>query len=56
MTNQEFKDLAKKNGEAVESLKYFDRKACTEYAQSMIRLAEEFRPVLTAGRGKGKGK
>jgi tripartite-type tricarboxylate transporter receptor subunit TctC len=54
MTDQDFREQAKKNGEAIESLKYFNRKECTEYAQSMIRLAEEFRPVLTADRGKGK--
>ena len=50
MESQELRDLAKKSGEAIESLKYFNRKECTEYAQSMIRLAEEFRPVLTAKR------
>lgn len=50
MVSQEFKDLAKKNGEAVELIKYFNRKECTAYAESMIRLAEEFRPVLTAKR------
>jgi tripartite-type tricarboxylate transporter receptor subunit TctC len=54
MTNQDFKDQARKNGEAIESLKYFNRKECTEYANAMIQLAEEFRPVLTARGGKGK--
>lgn len=57
MSNPELKELAKKNGEAVEAIKYFDRKECTAYAQSMIQLAEEFRAVLTADRPvRGKGK
>lgn len=50
MDDPAFKQAAEKSGETIESIQYFDRKACTEYAQNMIRLAEEFRPVLTARR------
>jgi tripartite-type tricarboxylate transporter receptor subunit TctC len=52
MSDKEFRDNAAKGGEAVKSFKYYNRQECTEYAQSMIRLAEEFRPVLSAKRPK----
>jgi tripartite-type tricarboxylate transporter receptor subunit TctC len=41
---------AEKNGEAVEALKYGDRKVCTEYALAMVDLANEYRSILTASR------
>ncbi len=50
MTDPEFRKEAEKSGETPKSFKYFDRKTCTEYANNMIKLAEEFRPVLTARR------
>ena len=48
MNDPEFKGAAEKGGESPKSFKFFDRKYCTAYANSMIQLAEEFRPVLTA--------
>ncbi len=39
---------AEKNGELKESLAYGDRKVCTDYAMSMIALADEYRAILTA--------
>ena len=50
MTDPAFKADAEKGGESPKSFKFISRKECTEYAESMIRLAEEFRPVLTAKR------
>ena len=50
MTDPAFRAEAEKGGESPKSFKFFDRAFCTEYAQSMIKLAEEFRPVLTAKR------
>lgn len=41
---------AEKNGEVPESLTYGDQKACTEYAMSMIALADEYKSILTAKR------
>jgi len=50
MNDPAFKAAAEKNGESPKSFKFISRKECTEYAQNMISLAEEFRPVLTAKR------
>ena len=50
MNDPEFKGAAEKGGESPKSFKFFDRTYCTDYANSMIQLAEEFRPVLTAKR------
>jgi hypothetical protein len=50
MEAPEFKEAARKNGEAVEALKYGDRKTCTAYALAMIELANEYRSILS---GKG---
>lgn len=50
MTDPAFLAEAEKGGESPKSFKFFDRKFCTEYANEMIKLAEEFRPVLTAKR------
>jgi len=43
-----------KTGAPVESIQYGDRKLCTSYAQGMIELANEYRPLLTAKGGKGE--
>jgi tripartite-type tricarboxylate transporter receptor subunit TctC len=48
MADPAFLEAAKKNGEAVELLKYGDRKVCTEYALAMIELAKEYRSILSA--------
>jgi tripartite-type tricarboxylate transporter receptor subunit TctC len=48
MENPDFKGAAEKNGEAVKSLQYGDRKVCTEYAMAMIELAKEYQPILSA--------
>jgi tripartite-type tricarboxylate transporter receptor subunit TctC len=50
MTDPAFRTDAEKGGESPKSFKFFNRQECTQYAQNMIRLAEEFRPVLTAKR------
>jgi tripartite-type tricarboxylate transporter receptor subunit TctC len=50
MEDPAFKEAARKNGEAVEALKYGDRKSCTAYALAMIELANEYRSILS---GKG---
>lgn len=51
MEDPAFLEAAKKNGEAVELIKYGDRKVCTEYALAMVALADEYRSVLTAKKG-----
>jgi len=43
-----------KTGAPVESIQYGDRKLCTRYAQGMIELANEYRPLLTAKGAKGE--
>jgi hypothetical protein len=50
MADAAFKEAARKNGEAVEALKYGDRKSCTAYALAMVELAKEYRSILS---GKG---
>jgi tripartite-type tricarboxylate transporter receptor subunit TctC len=50
MEDPAFKEAAAKNGEAVEALKYGDRKSCTAYALAMVELANEYRSILS---GKG---
>ena len=47
-TDPVYIDAAVKNGEVRESLTYGDRASCTEYANSMIALANEYQSVLTA--------
>jgi hypothetical protein len=44
-----------KSGAPPESLQYGDEKVCTEYANHMIELANEYKPLLTAKK-KGKKK
>lgn len=48
MEDPAFKEAARANGEAVESLIYGDRKSCTAYALAMVELANEYRSILTA--------
>ncbi len=43
-------DAVKKNGEITELLKYGDRKTCTEYANNMVALANEYSSILSARR------
>jgi tripartite-type tricarboxylate transporter receptor subunit TctC len=50
MADPAFKEAARKNGEAVEALKYGDRKSCVAYALAMVDLANEYRSILS---GKG---
>jgi hypothetical protein len=50
-----FREAFAKTGAPVEAIQYGDRAACTKYAQGMVELANEYRPLLTA-KGKGKGK
>jgi tripartite-type tricarboxylate transporter receptor subunit TctC len=48
-----FREAFTKSGAPAEALVYGDRKACTEYAQSMIKLAQRYEKQLTAKRGGG---
>jgi tripartite-type tricarboxylate transporter receptor subunit TctC len=47
-----FKEAFVKTGAPAEALVYGDRKACTEYAEEMVKLAKRFEKQLTAKRGK----
>ena len=49
-----YKEAYKKTGAPVETIQYGDRALCTKYAKSMIELANEYRPLLTAKGDKGK--
>jgi tripartite-type tricarboxylate transporter receptor subunit TctC len=48
MEDPAFKEAANKAGTSPDVLKYGDRASCTSYAQAMIALVDEFRPILTA--------
>jgi tripartite-type tricarboxylate transporter receptor subunit TctC len=50
--NPEFKKVFAKTGAPAEAIKYGDRAACTRYAKAMVELANEYRPLLTAKKGK----
>jgi tripartite-type tricarboxylate transporter receptor subunit TctC len=50
--NPKYKEEYAKTGAPVETIQYGDRALCTRYAQGMVELANEYRPLLTA---KGKG-
>ena len=43
-----YKEAFAKTGAPVEALQYGDRNVCTKYARSMVELANEYRPLLTA--------
>jgi tripartite-type tricarboxylate transporter receptor subunit TctC len=47
-----YKEAYKKTGAPVETIQYGDRALCTRYAKSMVELANEYRDLLTAKRGK----
>lgn len=50
MTDAQFLADAEKGGESPKSFRYFTRAECLAYANDMIKLADEFRPVLSAKR------
>jgi tripartite-type tricarboxylate transporter receptor subunit TctC len=50
--NPKYREEYAKTGAPVETIQYGDRALCTRYAQGMIELANEYRPLLSA---KGKG-
>src|ERR687895_223395 len=47
-----FKEAFAKTGAPVEAIQYGDRAACTRYAKEMVELANEYRSLLTAKKGK----
>ncbi len=47
-----FKEAFAKTGAPVEAIQYGDRAVCTRYAKSMVELANEYRSLLTAKKGK----
>jgi hypothetical protein len=49
--NPKYREAYAKTGAPVETIQYGDRKLCTEYAQGMIELANEYRTLLTAKKG-----
>jgi tripartite-type tricarboxylate transporter receptor subunit TctC len=49
-----YKEAYKKTGAPVEGLQYGNRALCTQYAKSMVELANEYRSLLTAKGDKGK--
>ena len=52
--NPAYKEAYKKTGAPVETIQYGDRALCTRYAKSMVELANEYRPLLSAKSGKSK--
>jgi hypothetical protein len=48
-----YKEEYRKTGAPVETIQYGDRALCTKYANHMIELANEYKDLLTAKRGKG---
>lgn len=50
--SSEFKNAFAKTGAPVEAIKYGGRAACTRYAKEMVELANEYRSLLTAKKGK----
>jgi tripartite-type tricarboxylate transporter receptor subunit TctC len=46
--NPKLKEAYKKTGAPVETLQYGDRALCTRYANAMIELTNEYRPLLSA--------
>jgi tripartite-type tricarboxylate transporter receptor subunit TctC len=51
--NPKYKEEYAKTGAPIETIQYGDRALCTKYANDMIALANEYRDLLTAKRGKG---
>jgi tripartite-type tricarboxylate transporter receptor subunit TctC len=52
--NPKYKEEYAKTGAPVETIQYGDRKLCTEYANHMVELANEYRDLLTAKKKGGK--
>ena len=52
MADAAFKVAADKAGTSPDVLKYGDRASCTAYAQAMVALVDEYRPILTAKKKK----
>jgi len=50
--NPEYKKAYAKTGAPVETIQYGDRALCTRYARGMVELANEYRSLLTAKKGK----
>lgn len=54
--NPKYREQYAKTGAPVETIQYGDRALCNKYSQEMIALAEQYRELLTARKGGGKGK
>jgi tripartite-type tricarboxylate transporter receptor subunit TctC len=52
--NPKYKQEYAKTGAPVETIQYGDRALCTAYANHMVELANEYRDLLTAKKGKKK--
>jgi tripartite-type tricarboxylate transporter receptor subunit TctC len=50
--NPKYKEDYAKTGAPVETIQYGDREMCSRYVKGMIELANEYRPLLTAKKGK----
>jgi tripartite-type tricarboxylate transporter receptor subunit TctC len=50
--NPKYKEEYAKTGAPVETIQYGDRELCNRYVKGMIELANEYRPLLTAKKGK----
>jgi tripartite-type tricarboxylate transporter receptor subunit TctC len=50
--NPKYKEEYAKTGAPVETIQYGDREVCSRYVKGMIELANEYRPLLTAKKGK----
>jgi tripartite-type tricarboxylate transporter receptor subunit TctC len=51
--NPKYREEYAKTGAPVETIEYADRAYCTQYARHMVELANEYRALLTAKKGKG---
>ena len=51
--NPKYREEYAKTGAPVETIQYADRAYCTRYAKEMVALANEYRSLLTAKKGKG---
>jgi tripartite-type tricarboxylate transporter receptor subunit TctC len=51
--NPRYREEYAKTGAPVETIQFGDRALCTQYANDMIALANEYRDLLTAKRGRG---
>jgi hypothetical protein len=50
--NPKYKEEYAKTGAPVETIQYGDREVCSRYVKGMLELANEYRPLLTAKKGK----